>query len=555
MAELDPLMLIEDEDEEDSVECQVCGLGNDEDVLLLCDGCEAACHTFCINLDGVPFGQWFCENCENCRAREWAADDLITDYNRSHECRSREYMENSRRRYQGTANRSRTQAMRSTTQASRNRNQAPSNDYINVWRAIMDHGDINLDHPFDDGSNAASAALYYGTHRNDRNNSSRGPSAWERRRLVAQQQGAAHIFEETAEALLERPVLRRPRPELPEPESAEELLAWNAMEKAQVVDKDLDADVKAGSTFRPTKRKSTTTSPSDPDSQPKKRKRNSATSSPIEPKSNPISERRLKRPRTRRAHDLLESSNDVIAESSRPRRRSSLASVNRDRANTNTPTFLQSLLKEVESSTDQNKRRGSSRPNLKSTNIGASDYPSPYQSSPAASPTASNNASPRALSTTPPPSVRPGSPVPLTSKVEPVYPPAPIYSNYPYPRDSEPQRIKEPEPPWGGEVEPPWGGESEAQGSDSDSKPRQRRESGKMSLSTKEEVQKMVKEALKVPYKSGQLSKEEYTDINRQVSRMLYSRVAHADDLSGNSETYKEMARVEVDLAIKSVNK
>ena len=33
--------------------------------LLLCEGCDAAFHTFCLNppLNRVPSGQWFCTRC------------------------------------------------------------------------------------------------------------------------------------------------------------------------------------------------------------------------------------------------------------------------------------------------------------------------------------------------------------------------------------------------------------------------------------------------------------------------------------------------------------
>ncbi|KAF5403943.1 hypothetical protein PHET_02650 [Paragonimus heterotremus] len=47
--------------------CSVCGVGKDEDYLLLCDDCETlgACHTYCLQppLSDVPKGSWFCPKC------------------------------------------------------------------------------------------------------------------------------------------------------------------------------------------------------------------------------------------------------------------------------------------------------------------------------------------------------------------------------------------------------------------------------------------------------------------------------------------------------------
>lgn len=47
--------------------CLVCGSGDNPHLLLLCDtpGCDAPYHTYCIGLDRVPEGDWFCPTCHD----------------------------------------------------------------------------------------------------------------------------------------------------------------------------------------------------------------------------------------------------------------------------------------------------------------------------------------------------------------------------------------------------------------------------------------------------------------------------------------------------------
>lgn len=75
-----------------------------------------------------------------------------------------------------------------------------------------------------------------------------------------------------------------------------------------------------------------------------------------------------------------------------------------------------------------------------------------------------------------------------------------------------------------------------------------------MSLSTKSNIQKMVKDALKSPYQNGEINKDQYTDINRSVSRMLYDAVGESASLGGEAmETWKRMAAEEVTKAVQSL--
>lgn len=49
--------------EDDS--CRICGIDDDHDNVLLCDGCDAEYHIYCLNppLPEVPEGNWYCSSC------------------------------------------------------------------------------------------------------------------------------------------------------------------------------------------------------------------------------------------------------------------------------------------------------------------------------------------------------------------------------------------------------------------------------------------------------------------------------------------------------------
>lgn len=60
-----------------------------------------------------------------------------------------------------------------------------------------------------------------------------------------------------------------------------------------------------------------------------------------------------------------------------------------------------------------------------------------------------------------------------------------------------------------------------------------------LSYSAKEEVQRMVKAALGSRYRDKQISKDQYTIINRDVSRKLYDLVGDAASLADQAEREK----------------
>jgi len=73
-----------------------------------------------------------------------------------------------------------------------------------------------------------------------------------------------------------------------------------------------------------------------------------------------------------------------------------------------------------------------------------------------------------------------------------------------------------------------------------------------LSYSAKEEIQRMVKLSLRPRYHDNLISKDQYTTINRDVSRKLYDLVGDASALANQAERerFQETADNEVNKAV-----
>lgn len=66
--------------------CTECNNWGDDDLLLLCDMCDSAAHTYCVGFGRtVPLGDWFCRSCEesrnvDCSSSEDEADDIVCGF-------------------------------------------------------------------------------------------------------------------------------------------------------------------------------------------------------------------------------------------------------------------------------------------------------------------------------------------------------------------------------------------------------------------------------------------------------------------------------------------
>ncbi|KAJ5120714.1 uncharacterized protein N7515_010102 [Penicillium bovifimosum] len=478
VADLDPSMIIEyaEDDLADFQPCTICGQDDNEDVLLLCDGCEAPSHTYCLGLDGIPAGEWYCQQCESQRALRPAAPPRPS---RAPEQRSR-----------------RTRAQRRQLQA---RNQMNSQHWARVWQSVWDHLNIDLDFPFDDDRSVE--RMLQQRRREEANQ--REFQAWQRRFEIAERQGGGNRFRDSASlfdldhARPSRP--RAPRAPTPAPESLEEMRAWNAFERAREIENNPSAA---------RKRKEPTMSPSP---------------EPTEP------ERKLKRPRTRRPQELAALAQQTqTGESSKTG--SSSARLNGD--NSAGPSFLSSLLKEVEDAPSLTNSYGPSA----STSVAPTDRPSPGPSSPSISPSSSRYSSPLLSAATPPPfsRSRPISPLQLSSPAEPTSPPfSPEISSSGSPTAVGAEKDPSQRHPNRSRSRIPQRALHLGTSRSPESSPTR----AGPSLALKAEIQKMVGTALKPHLKKRIISKEQYTNINRCISRMLYERVGDKETLEPDERT------------------
>ncbi|KAK1769366.1 hypothetical protein QBC33DRAFT_557412 [Phialemonium atrogriseum] len=509
VAEFDPQAWLDENPEEeelDTTPCPVCNAADQEDLLLLCDGCDTPYHTYCIGLDSVPHGAWFCMECVDHLGPEVAAAAQPPSPR--------------------AANRS---SFFPRTQASvrRARQRARSDQWQGAWGQIAgriwDALSIDLDYHDDDDD----ALEDYRRSQQLRERERQEHQRWQQRLNIASRLGARDVFANSIQNVFAPRVNPTPRPQ-PVEQTREEKRAWGAFEKAR--------------------------DSGESSSAARKRKSRSITASPGEPRQEP--ERKLKRPRTRRLPvQNCEASSSKPSPAAPSNEADAGGSISHQRPQSNgispqptggAPSFLSSLLKEVELSTpsdDENIRQQFG------PIPGANDM-----SSPASSPSASGYSSPRASSITPPPrrDARPTSPImSLSSHIAPVYPPANYSPTRSSPDNSDSEHHSHRA-----------GGASELR------HPRPRRAHpaklprsqdvsparSPLPLSMKESISGIVRSALKPHWKSSKLSAEQYASINRDVSRKLYEGVADGTSIDDEARrTWEKMARKEVARAVSEI--
>ncbi|POS88169.1 hypothetical protein EPUL_000207 [Erysiphe pulchra] len=491
-----PIWVHEENEEDEGDPCPICNESRNPEVLILCDSCDANYHTYCVGLDDVPLGNWFCMECADIGVYSTASREISTlsPVQQMRMLRS-----------------SRTYAARR-----RARHHLRNDGWLGPWNQIGHriHGATGLDIDFSEDEETTSWRRLNQNSDLDENQR----NIWRLRLNIARRQ---NVNWATSSLL----------PRAPTPvESVEESKAWGDFEIAK------DIDITSPTSK---KRKSRVTT-------------DSLSASTIAESSKSEPQRKLKRPRTRRFLDRSQSSSsssiDVpisheyhTVKAARPPDPTS------EDAN-DEPSFLTSLLREVNTASGLNDAR-SMLPmavNLPTRNS------SPYAdlSSPILSPASSSHSNSRAGSRATPSQVlcRSISPLPLTSRIEPTFSSVECPFNKMQGATSEQTLNKITEQDV--KLQLPLETISPVK---ENSIPNLSPGRATLSSETKRDISQIVKSALEPYWRSAEITKEQYGCINRDVSRKLYETLA--DDNLDEQEKYrcKMIATAQVAIALKSL--
>lgn len=315
--------------------------------------------------------------------------------------------------------------------------------------------------------------------------------AWNRRIDVARRQGGAEVLHEAVPRILERLPLVDKEPEM----SPEEKEAWAMFEEAEdallhpvdqegegeeePMDETQDQTTESG-TAASRKRRLSKLLASSPQADRKPREDGASAEAqdvPPESPSQPVPERKLKRPRTRRLvpHPLANLDSPPV-DTNQPRRLSADAGSNSPTATRDpapsSPTLLDTLLADI-------------------------DKPQPS--------TMAGLKFPRPISSNRPTFLPPSSPLTPPMEGPESSPSSPIHEY------QQPQEVTLPHSPPAEPSSPP---------------PRQDSASPSgLSFSNKKEIEKLVRLALAPYYQAGDMSSDQFAEINKAVSRILYNKI------------------------------
>ncbi|ODA79645.1 hypothetical protein RJ55_05239 [Drechmeria coniospora] len=516
----------EPEEDEGSNPCPICSSAEREDVLLLCDSCDAAYHTHCIGLDYIPEGDWYCMECAH-------LFNLTEEPEASEVAAPSPTPQNVRRPNPRDV---RGYHVRTRARLRRARRQARNAEWQGAWGQFagrfFEMSDLDLDN-YDDDEDLEQFRRF-------QQNDQRELQRWQQRVNIAQRLGAQEEFAPSIPPQISERLHSAPQPV---EETRDELRAWGAFNRAREADTNLNNhnnnNNNGGS--------SSSSSNNNNNSASRKRKTRSVTASPSEPVPEP--ERKLKRPRTRRLPNQSEASAAAPAapaadsSSSRPTTNGVPTRATLNRLETD-PPLVSSLLKELEPNGISEDEAWATSPTWRLL---------PEASSPVLSPSASNHSSPRALSLTPPPlprtNGREASPtLSLSTHIEPVYPPA----NYSPSRSTNDHGDSEPRPSKS-EIRPlelrqprPRRPQQVLQRKEDSSPTRLA-----MTHEEKKSINEIVKSALRPYWRAQKLTTEQYESINREISRKLYDEVKDASLLNEASRlAWEKRATQEVTRAV-----
>jgi hypothetical protein len=480
--------------------CMVCDEFGDASQLMYCHSCEQLSHVFCAGLDRMPSrGAWYCQSCMENGLVESAA-------------------------MRRPAPRGPAAWINGRSRVPRH-NRAPD-EWVGVWQSVWNRLQFDIEFPFEDEEQSENQSEVLRRENHE----------WDRRFELARQMGAGTRFRAAADNVHSRRrgsnrssrptnrALHREPPKPRDPESQEEIRAWNQFEKAREQLAQDEGNTAPSTTSTTTSRRGG-----------RKRKSNDSPQSPTESEPREQQpERKLKRPRTRLRFDNGESSStaarrNTLVSHNGPTMASSPPAMQNGEGST-VPGFLQSLLQEVEVDRFAEREKEIAAPQPRRVIVERACSPT----SPGLSPIYQKS---QGMSTPPPLNLtRSKSPAQQDPQQ------SPTYSPYSPADDERPNRRTIPHRS-AGLSSPPRSKDS------SPSRP-------SLSYSTKAELQRMVTAVLKPIYLKKEVTKEQYTEINRDVSRLLYDKVGEAGAGAlvdhDTREKWQQMAGAEVQNAIEA---
>ena len=400
--------------------CIICGRADQEEILLLCDNCNDAYHTHCLDIDGVPEGDWFCPNCINFTHLDFTTRTFPAP---------------------GRLARTAIQAVQHPTTRSRrgSRRRQLQEQWDRAWARMRDRAWEQLDADVREDEAASEGRSLTARQNEER-------IRWMNRLSHSHNSGAAYLRATRSESG------RSNRPDTPPAAMSdpEEDRAWSMFDAARS-----SADRAAKRARRTSSREDTPNS-----------SRNATPRTPV--RSPPTQTRRLKRPRTRRVTPPAEVQ-DATPDPAATATPVSVLGTRRTPSAAPTEsggTFLQGLLSNI------------NRPKSPQTPLDVSAVLTPAA---------------RTLLFGPSPPHSPPLPATNATKLD----------SLPSLNDLLP--------------------------ASPDLPPRQR--SSSPSFAVKSQIQTLVSQALKPHYRSGRLSRDEFTEINKKICRKLYEVVERGEDV------------------------
>lgn len=494
--------------------CLVCDFGGREDELLLCDSCDAPYHASCLGMDGVPIEAWYCPSC---------VDNHIVTESVMREANTRSARATRRAR---ASRPSRTRARTRSSASGVRRATGRSRQWDRAWQLVWDRLNHDLEEDQGDAAAAASrsadtdeSAGSSGSRRRRRANRSREQReadewrVWSLRLRIAEANGGSSYFRNTATLFFNSGADD-------DKETPEMTDSWNMLEQALDLEESAQPPT-SGVRHRPSRTFADWHS---------KRSRPSITSEPENQSESPESSRKLKRPRV--AHRRSDVGDvDHHSDSKTPATAaSSIKTSSPPGTSGEGHSLMKSLLQDIRKPpSPSNEAHLATLTNSRLPN-GEGTLPTPRSLSPLPpvgspastpvnffrSPSGSPILAPSAESI-PSPSADAKSPAlsPTTRGYRDSSPPV-LSLGADLVQTSSPVAVTNP---------------SASTGSIT----------SQLTLEEKTQIQEIVRDVLRPFYRSGDISKDRYTDINKKVSHVLYGLVLRDRDVGIQSKVEEDL--------------